>query len=81
MSLLELISELESIVNAGTKIDINYFIYDIMDRDHADDIFMFFKEEAESDSVEDALNELGEDEYSEEEVRLVRIKFISEVGN
>ena len=81
MSLLELVSELESIVNAGTKIDINYFIYDIMDRDHADDIFMFFKEEAESDSVEDALNELGEDEYSEEEVRLVRIKFISEVGN
>ena len=81
MSLLELITELETIVNAGTKIDINYFIYDLMDKDHAEDIFLYFKEDAETDDVDAALAELGEDDYSEEEVRLVRIKFISEVGN
>ncbi len=81
MSLTEVVTEIETIVNAGTKIDINYFIYDVMDKDHADDIFDYFKEEAETEDLEAALTELGEDEYSEDEVRLVRIKFISEVGN
>ena len=52
-----------------------------MDEEHRDDIFSYFKEEAESDDITTALMELGEDEFTEEEVRMVRIKFISEVGN
>jgi ATP-dependent DNA helicase RecQ len=52
-----------------------------MDEEHRDDIFYYFKEDAETDDIAAALEELGEDEYSEEDVRMVRIKFISEVGN
>jgi len=76
----ELISELESIVSAGTKIDINYYIDEFVDPYHQEEIFDYFRT-AESDSVTTALEELGEDEYSEEEIRLMRIKFMSELGN
>ncbi|MBP5364757.1 MAG: DNA helicase RecQ [Bacteroidales bacterium] len=76
----ELIKEMESIVYSGTRLNIDYYINDIMDEDHRDDILDYFKE-AESDDIKAALDELGEDEYSEEEVRLVRIKFISDVAN
>ena len=71
--------EIEAIVFSGTKINIDYFLDEIMDDDHIDDIFEYFKE-AESDNLEDAYQELGKD-YSEEEIRLVRIKFLSEMGN
>ncbi|MEN9331037.1 MAG: helicase RecQ [Bacteroidota bacterium] len=76
----DIISELESIVASGTKIDIGYYINEVVDEDRQDEVFDYFKS-AESDSVEDALKDLGEDDYTEEEIRLMRIKFISEVGN
>ena len=75
----ELLSEIEAIVNSGTKLDIDYFIDSVMDEDRAEDIYEYFRE-SESDSIDDAIDELGDD-YSEEEIRLVRIKFISEMGN
>ncbi len=77
----ELLSEIESIVYSGTRVNIDYYIDQIMDEDHRDDIFYYYKEDAETDDIGSALDELGEDEYSEENVRLVRIKFLSEVGN
>jgi ATP-dependent DNA helicase RecQ len=81
IDLLELLKEIESIVYSGTRVNIDYYIDQVMDEDHRDDIFYYFKEDAETDDIGAALEELGEDEYSEEEVRMVRIKFISEVGN
>ncbi|MFZ4457080.1 MAG: DNA helicase RecQ [Bacteroidales bacterium] len=75
----DLLDEVEAIVYSGTKINIDYFLDEIMDEDHVDDIFDYFKE-AESDDLEDAINELGSD-YPEEEIRLVRIKFLSELAN
>lgn len=75
----ELLDEIEAIVYAGTKINIDYFINEVIDDDHQEDIFEYFKE-AESDSLNDAIKELGKD-YSEEEIRLMRIKFLSEMGN
>ncbi|MGI6321646.1 MAG: DNA helicase RecQ [Bacteroidales bacterium] len=76
----ELIAEIESIVASGTKIDLNYYIEEYMDPYHVEEIYEYFRE-AETDSIEEALLELGEDEYGEEEIRLVRIKFFSELGN
>ncbi|MDI3520084.1 MAG: ATP-dependent helicase RecQ [Anaerophaga sp.] len=81
IDLLELLKEIESIVYSGTRVNIDYYINQVMDEDHRDDIFYYFKEDAETDDIAAALEELGEDEYSEEDVRMVRIKFISEVGN
>lgn len=75
----ELLDEIEAIVYSGTKINIDYFLHEIMDDEHIDDIFDYFKE-SESDSLEDAIEEFGM-EYSEEEIRLIRIKFLSEMGN
>lgn len=75
----ELLTEIEAIVNSGTKLNIDYFVESVMDEDRIEDIYEYFKE-SESDSIDDALDELDED-YSEEEIRLVRIKFISEMGN
>ena len=76
----ELLTEMERVVSSGTKIDINYYIKDYIDQYHQEEIYEYFSE-AESDSIEDCLKELGENEYTEEEVRLMRIKFMSEVGN
>ena len=76
----ELLTEIEAIVNSGTRLDIQYYLNTLMDEDKVNDIYLYFKDDAESDSMEDALEELGS-EYSEEEIRLVRIKFISEVAN
>ena len=81
LSIDELLKEIESIVYSGTRVNIDYYIDEVMDEDHRDDIFYYFKEEAESDDLNAALEELGEDDYSEEDIRMVRIKFISEVGN
>ena len=75
----ELLDNLEAIVYSGTKINIDYFIFDVLDEDQVDDIYHYFSE-SDTDSLDEALNELGED-YSEEEIRLVRIKFISEMAN
>ncbi|MBR6989206.1 MAG: DNA helicase RecQ [Bacteroidaceae bacterium] len=75
----ELLDEIEAIVYSGTKLNINYFLEEVMDDDHVDDIYEYFSE-AESDSLEEAQKELGPD-YSEEEIRLVRIKFMSEMAN
>ena len=75
----ELLDEIEAIVYSGTKINISYFINEVIDEDHQEDIFEYFKE-AESDSLEDAIQELGSD-YTEDEIRLMRIKFLSELGN
>lgn len=74
----ELLDEVEAIVYSGTKINIDYFLHEVIDEDHLEDIFQYFNE-AESDDLETAVNELGE--YTEEEIRLVRIKFLSDVGN
>ena len=76
----ELLTEIEGIVNSGTKLDISYYIREFMDEDKAEDIYLYFKEDAESDSLDAAIKELGPD-YTEEEIRLVRIKFICEQGN
>jgi ATP-dependent DNA helicase RecQ len=75
----ELLDELEAIVYAGTKISIDYFLDEILDEEHQDDIMDYFAE-SEEDDLEAAIQELGE-EYSEEEIRLIRIKFLSEMGN
>lgn len=75
----ELLNEVEAIVYSGTKINISYFLNEIMEEDRQEDIFEYFKE-SESDDLEAAIEELGSD-YTEEEIRLVRIKFLSELGN
>ena len=76
----ELLTEIEGIVNSGTKLDISYYLRDFMDEDKIEDIYLYFKEDAESDSLDAAIEELGAD-YTEEEIRLVRIKFMCEQGN
>lgn len=75
----EMLDEVEAIVYSGTKLNIDYFLEDVMDEDHVDDIYEYFKE-SETDDLETAIRELGED-YSEDEIRLVRIKFISDMAN
>ena len=76
----DLLHEIESIVAAGTKIDIRYYINQVIDMDKQEEIFDYFKT-AESDSYEMALDELGEEDFTEEEIRLMRIRFMSEMGN
>ncbi len=80
LDICELLDEIEAIVYSGTKINIDYFLSEIMDTDHIEEIFEYFNT-AETDKIEPALQELGEDDFSETEVRLVRIKFLSEIGN
>jgi ATP-dependent DNA helicase RecQ len=80
LSLEELLNEVESIVASGTKLDINYYINEAVDPYHQEEIIEYFQE-AESDSIQEALEELGEEEFNETEIRLMRIKYMSEVGN
>lgn len=80
LEMSELLTEIETIVNSGTKLDLSYYIDIVIDDDRQDDIYAYFREEAETDSLEDAMNELGDD-YELEEIRLIRIKFLSEMGN
>ena len=75
----ELLDEIEAIVYSGTKLNIDYFLNEIMDEDHMQDIYDYFKEST-TDKIDDAMDELGDD-YTEDEIRLVRIKFISEMAN
>ena len=81
MDFFDLLNEIDAIVYSGTKLNIDYFLEEVMDHEVIDEIFEYFKNESESDDVETALRELGEDDYSEEEVRLVRIKFLSDISN
>jgi ATP-dependent DNA helicase RecQ len=80
VDLKNVISEVEAIVNSGTRLNIDYYVNDILDEDHQEEVFEYFRE-AKTDALEDALEALGEDEYSEEDIRLMRIKFLSDLGN
>lgn len=80
MSLDELLEEIEAIVYSGTKLNINYFIDEVVDPDERNDIYEYFKQ-AESDNIHVAMEELGYDDYDELHVRLVRIQFHSDLGN
>ncbi len=80
LEMIELIEEIEAIVNSGTRININYYLEEAMDDDRVEEIYAYFHE-AESESIRDAIDELGEEDFTEEEIRLVRIKFFSELGN
>lgn len=80
MEMEELLDEIEAIVFSGTKLNLDYYIEQTLDEDVVDEIFDYFKEEAESDSLESAMEDLGSD-YDELEVRLVRIKFLCDVAN
>jgi ATP-dependent DNA helicase RecQ len=80
IALSDIINEIESIVSAGTKIDINYYLNEVIDEERQEEVYEYFRS-AETDSIQDAISELGEDEYSPEEIRLMRIKFMSELAN
>jgi ATP-dependent DNA helicase RecQ len=80
LTVTELLTEIESIVISGTKINIDYYIDEYVDMYHREEI-MEYLEQKEEDSLEDALMELGEDEYTMDEIRLMRIKFLSDKGN
>ncbi|HEY0175035.1 MAG TPA: DNA helicase RecQ [Pedobacter sp.] len=76
----EILKEIEAIVNSGTKLNLNYFVDEIMDDDRQDEVFDYFRS-AENDSIDEALRDLGETDYTREEIQLMRIKFMSELGN
>jgi ATP-dependent DNA helicase RecQ len=76
----DLLTEMETIVASGTRLNINYYIDEVIDEEKQDEIMAYFKE-SETDSVDAALKELGENDYSEEEIRLMRIRFLSDFGN
>jgi len=76
----EILKEIEAIVNSGTKLNLNYFVDEIMDDDRQDEVFDYFRS-AENDSIDEALKDLGETDYTREEIQLMRIKFMSELGN
>jgi ATP-dependent DNA helicase RecQ len=74
----DLLNDLDAIVYSGTKLNIDYFLEDVMDEDQIDDIYEYFRE-SDTDDIDTALDELGD--YEENEIRLVRIKFLSEQAN
>ncbi|WP_219222623.1 DNA helicase RecQ [Pedobacter antarcticus] len=76
----EILKEIEAIVNSGTKLNLNYFVDEILDDDRQDEVFDYFRA-AENDSIDAALKDLGETDYTREEIQLMRIKFMSELGN
>ncbi|MGO1649925.1 MAG: DNA helicase RecQ [Sphingobacterium sp.] len=76
----DLLKEVESIVNSGTKLNIGYFVDEMIDQDRQDEVYDYFRS-AEIDSINTALDELGEEDYSYEDIQLMRIKFMSELGN
>ena len=80
LDMSSLISEMENIVYSGTKVDINYYLDEVLDEDQQDEIFDYFKEDAETDSIDEAMDEFDGD-YEEEELRLMRIKFLSDLAN
>ena len=76
----ELLDEIEAIVDSGTRLDIDYFITSTLDEDHVDDIWQYFMEESPDGDIDEAIDTLGR-YYTDEEIRLVRIKFLSEMAN
>ncbi|SFC09010.1 ATP-dependent DNA helicase RecQ [Parapedobacter composti] len=76
----DLLKEVESIVNSGTKLNLGYFVDEIIDEERQDEVFDYFRS-AEVDSIDQALRDLGPDDYTYEEIQLMRIKFMSELGN
>ncbi len=76
----DLLKEVESIVNSGTKLNIGYFVDEMIDSDRQEEVYDYFRT-AEVDSIKEALNELGEEDYTFEDIQLMRIKFMSELGN
>jgi ATP-dependent DNA helicase RecQ len=81
LEMAELLNEIEAIVNSGTKINIDYYIDKTIEEEKREEIFNYFQEHAETESIEEALKYLGEEDFNEEEIRLIRIKFLSELGN
>jgi len=80
MNFDEFLTELEAIVASGTKLNLDYYIDEVIDEEKQEEVFDYFRT-AETDSIDDAMKELGEEDYTMEEIRLMRIKFISELGN
>jgi ATP-dependent DNA helicase RecQ len=80
MTVGDLITEIETIVASGTRIDLNYYINEVIDTDRQAEVFDYFRS-ADNDSAEEALVELGENDYTIDEIRLMRVKFMSEIGN
>jgi ATP-dependent DNA helicase RecQ len=80
LEMSDLITEIEAIINSGTKLNLDYYINEILDEEHQQEVYDYFRE-AETESLQDAIDELGDEEYSEEDIRLMRIKFLSEMGN
>jgi ATP-dependent DNA helicase RecQ len=76
----DILKEIEAIVNSGTKLNLNYFVDEVLDDDRQDEVFDYFRS-AENDSIDAALKDLGETDYTREEIQLMRIKFMSELGN
>lgn len=76
----DILKEVEAIVNSGTKLNLGYFVDEVIDEDRQDEVFDYFRA-AENDSIDAALNDLGETDYTREEIQLMRIKFMSELGN
>jgi ATP-dependent DNA helicase RecQ len=76
----EILKEIEAIVNSGTKLNLNYFVDEVLDDDRQDEVFDYFRS-ADNDSIDAALKDLGETDYTREEIQLMRIKFMSELGN
>ncbi len=76
----ELLSEIEAIVNSGTRINVDYYIDEVLDEEYQEEIFEYFREAAD-DSIEAAVAELGEAYYTADQIRLMRIKFLSDMGN
>jgi ATP-dependent DNA helicase RecQ len=80
LKLPDLLTEIETIVESGTKVNINYFIEEEIDEEKQEEVMAYFKE-SENDSISEAMRELGENDYTEEEIRMLRIKFLSDFGN
>lgn len=76
----DILKEVEAIVNSGTKLNLSYFVDEVIDEDRQDEVFDYFRA-ADSDSIDEALSDLGENDYTREEIQLMRIKFMSELGN
>ena len=79
MTMNELLTEMEHIVASGTKLNIDFYINDYIEEEHQDVIYDYFMD-SESNSIQDAIDDLADEEYTEEEIRLMRIKFLADNG-
>ena len=80
LKLDDVLQEMETIILSGTKLNLNYYINDMMEEERQEEVIEYFRT-AESDSFDDAMTELGEENYSNEELKLMRLKFLSDMGN